>query len=471
MRQFAAQRAFFEPAREFAVNSDSGMVDLNDLLLLAIERALAPPVVHRRSVFQPMRIVVVDPALLSQMNPVDEAQFEMPKVLPRILPPAADFPNFRAAQFHQRAVRGEILSDERGRLYEKLGRQIRPIHQLASGQFGEAIDLVPTAPAAARVIPPAAGPNAVEASVKTKAQSGTEEYTTKNVDSVQSEFVPLRQTQTQQPRPVSHRKLFADPGQWRVVWWGEFKEILARQLAHPERLRDTYRLPCYVQVLETERAVSIEDLAAVYKSDTEHQTRLYFLTDEIAAKLDLVLPLRAAPPHHVRREPNTLLPQERVFRLVAANDPTIDVTMSQTRLQSSATKTETLGGTAKGSAPAASNAQLKEAIPNSFLKEWEFKVTREEVSYEMNAKPTLGSLIRAFWRRLRVIKQRNEFRKWQTLLAGRSVDEQLWAVRPPAGMLTDSFVRGWVRKTLELGGYDSRKMIIEWEIFWRRRGL
>ena len=108
-----------------------------------------------------------------------QAQFEMPRVLPRALPPAAaDVPNFRAGQFHQRAVRGEILSDESGRLYEKLGRQIRPIHQLASGQFGEAIDLVPTAPATTRMIPPVAGPNAVEPSVKTKAQSGLEEDTT-----------------------------------------------------------------------------------------------------------------------------------------------------------------------------------------------------------------------------------------------------------------------------------------------------
>ena len=150
-----------------------------------------------------------------------------------------------------------------------------------------------------------------------------------------------------------------------MVWWGEFKEILARQLAHPERLQDTYRLPCYVQVLETERTISIEELAAVYKSDNEHHARLYFLTDEIAAKLDLVLPLRPAPPQHARREPNTLLAHERVFRLLAANDPTIDVTMSQAKMRSSATKTDSTGATAKVGDPAAPITQLKESIPES----------------------------------------------------------------------------------------------------------
>jgi len=275
----------------------------------------------------------------------------------------------------------------------------------------------------------------------------------------------------QQATLISHRKLFADPGQWRVVWWGEFKEILGRQLAHPERLRDTYRLPCYVQVVETERAVAIEEIAAVYKSDNKCQTPLYRLTDEIAAKLDLVLPLRAAPPYDARRTPNTLLPHERIFRLVAANDPTIDVANFKNKLQSPAPKGEALGERGKGSELTPTSDTLKDAIPNHFVKEWEFKISREEASYDMNAKPTLGSLIRDLCRRLRVIKLRNGFRKWQMLLAGKNVNQQLWAVRPPAGMLADSLVRDWAERTLKLGGYDSVKMMSEWEIFWRRKGF
>ena len=470
MRQFAAQRAFFEPAREFAFNAESGGVDFNPLLMLAIERALAPPLVQMRSIFQPMRIVVVDPD--SVMRADCEVPMGIPNLLPRTLASTADSSNSGASQFRQRAIRGEILSDEDGRLYEKLGRQIRPINQLASGPFGEVVDLVPAAQPGRRMIAPTTGPTLVNASATATAQSRAEEKAIANGDdSAKPKFAPIQQEPPQQNNVISHRKLFADPGQWRVVWWGEFKEILARQLAHPERLRDTYRLPCYIQVIEAERTVAIEELATAYNSDNKCQTPLYLLTDEIGAKLDLVLPLRPAPPRNARRVPNTLLPHERVFRLIAANDPTIDVATSKKKMQSPAANAEALGATGQGNELAPASAGLKEAIPNRFVKEWEYKISREEASYDMNAKPTLGRLIRNFCRRFKVGKHRNEFRKWQILLAGKNADEQLWAVRPPAGLLADSLVRDWAKRTLELGGYDSRKMIGEWEIFWRRRGL
>lgn len=337
MRQLAAQRASFEPAHEFPMNAGSGPGDVNHLLMLAIERA---PIVHRRSMPQPMRIVVVDRE--------------------RFSPP----------------VEKEETTD--------------------------------------------------------------------------SKFVPVQEP-AKHPATVGYRKLFADPGQWRVLWWGEFKEILAPQLAHPERLRDTYRIPCYVQVLETEREVAISELASIYKSDVRSAS-LYFLTDGIARKLDLVLPLRAVPSQNSPRPPNTLLPHERVFRLVIANDPTIDIANSKTKTSSTL-------------------PSLKCAIPARFVKEWEFKISRDEALYDMNAKSTLSSLIVKIGRRLRVGKRRNDFGKWQVLLTGKDTDEQLWAVRPPEGRLTDSLVRDWARKTLERGGYDANKMIVEWEIFWRRRGL
>jgi hypothetical protein len=431
MRQFAAERVFLEPRREVPFEPNFGMVDLGQLLLLAIERAVAPPVVHQRGVYQPMRIVVVDPGLLAQTRD-DEVAEEMPQVLPRVLPPA------NRAAVHHRQVRGEILSDEAGRLYEKVGRQIRLIHQLASGRFGEVIDIVPTAPTT-----PSIGPQPAPARGNSQPQANFENNT-------------KDEKSFPEPAPVSHRKLFADPGQWRVVWWGDFKEILRSQLAHPERLRDTYKIPCYVQVLETERTVSIEELAEVYKSDSKSKAPLYLLTDEVAGKLDLVLPLRPAPAKPARREPGTLLARERVFRLLVANDPTIDVNVAQTKPSIAA----------KSTVPA-----LKEAIPSRFITEWEFRFTREEVLYDMHAKASLLTLVKRMCRKLRVIKRGREFRKWQTLLAGRSLDEQLWFVRPPASMFAESLLQEWAKKTLELAGYDSGKMLLEWEIFWRRKGL
>jgi hypothetical protein len=448
MRQLAAERALFEPAHEFSLNTDSGPGDLNHLLMLAIERAFAPPIVHRRSTLQPMRIVVVDREMFLPPDEKEEIRVDLPRLLPR-----ANHRSHHAGRpFHQRAIRGEILSDDTGRLYEKLGRQIRPLHQLASGPFGEVIDLLP----AQQPGPGQAPPPFVDSSEIKTPPVEKKETADVNKEAANSKFVPV-QERAKQSNIVSYRKLFADPGQWRVLRWGEFKEILSPQLAHPERLRDTYRLPCYVQVVETEREVSISDLAGIYKSDAR-QARLYFLTDEIAGKLDLVLPLRAAPPQNSPRLPNTLLPHERVFRLVIANDPTIDIANSKTKLQAEVKGSET-------------GSTLKCVIPARFVKEWEFKISRDEALYDMNARSTLGALISKVGWRLRMVKRRNEFTKWQVLLTGKDTDEQLWAVRPPERGLTDPLVRDWARKTLELGGYDANKMIVEWEIFWRRKGI
>jgi hypothetical protein len=366
MRQLAKQQAFFEPP----LNAEPAGVDFNPLLMLAFERAVMPHILHRRSMFQPTRIVVVAPD--------SWAPFAAP-----FRAPIASEPEPRA-----------LLS----------------------------------APA---------GPCGVP---------------------------QLRQAESS----AGYRKLFADPGQWRAVWWGEFKEILARQLAHPERLSDTYRLPCYVQVIETERTVAIEELAAIYKSD-KTQTPLYVLTDDIAAKLELVLPLRAAPQHDAPRAPNTLLAHERVFRLVAANDPTIDVVATakpKPPVQSPKAE-ESLAAKDK----VLVSAPLKTAIPERFVKEWELKLSRDEATYDMNAKPTLMSFVRRFCGRLRILNRRKEFRKWQALLTGKNADEQLWAVHPPAGVLTDPIIRNWAETTLERSGYDAQKMSREWEIFWRRRGF
>ena len=464
MRQLGLQRGFFEPPREFALNTDSDAVDLNHLLMLAIERALAPPIVHRRSTFQPMRVVIVDRESVSRVDSNSDAG-ALKRVLPNAVRHAAQISSHVGYPLQQRAVRGEILSDDGGRLYEKLGRQIRPLHQLASGPFGEVIDLVPVQQVSQPSAPRTSQPNPLEPSEIINSAGNSQTGVAKE-ETATPQFVPISDS-TKQAITVSHRKLFADPGQWRVLSWGEFKEILSPQLAHPERLRDTYRLPCYVQVLETERAISINELAGVYKSESERTARLYFLTEEIATKLDLVLPLRAAPPQNVQRPPNTLLAHERVFRLIVANDPTTDIAHNRSTPESES-KTQVKVEVKRSEAVL--EKTLKEIIPSRFVKEWESKISRDEALYDMNVPSTLGKSILKICGRLRVGKHRREFSKWQTLLTGKDIDEQLWAVRPPKDRLTDLSVREWARKTLERGGYESQKMIHEWEIFWRRRG-
>jgi hypothetical protein len=114
---------------------------------------------------------------------------------------------------------------------------------------------------------------------------------------------------------------------------------------------------------------------------------------------------------------------------------------------------------------------MKTAIPERFVGPWQFTVSRDEAVYDLNldrSRPRLRALID----RLRGnTAGSREFRKWQVLLGGKSPDDQLWAVRPPHGALGDRAVREWARRTLETAGYDPDTMLLEWKIFWRRKGL
>ena len=115
---------------------------------------------------------------------------------------------------------------------------------------------------------------------------------------------------------------------------------------------------------------------------------------------------------------------------------------------------------------------LKTAIPERYNKPWEFKSTRDEALYDMNVRATFAGWFSylAGWLKCWT-RGRGELKKWQFLLSGKSADDQLWAIPLPKGGVSHPSIRDWARKTLETAGYDSRTMLLEWEIFWRRKGL
>jgi hypothetical protein len=119
---------------------------------------------------------------------------------------------------------------------------------------------------------------------------------------------------------------------------------------------------------------------------------------------------------------------------------------------------------------------LKTAIPEEWIKPWEFQISREEALYDIRAAASSRGGLLALIRSLtnwfgRRAAWREAWRKWQALLSGKSYEEQLWAVRPPRGMITRPAVQDWALRTLGQAGYDPRVMLIEWEIYWRRKGL
>lgn len=286
-----------------------------------------------------------------------------------------------------RLVQGEILRDNDGRLYEKVGRSIRPLQRLFSGPRGEVLELPALAQADQRVTePPPQSPDAEdskpEAQAKTRPEAPAEPR--------QSPMRPSR-------RPPQHpRKAFGAP---------------------PSGGRSFISEP---------------------------------------------LPPEGATPNSRRQPlpPNGGAPNSRGITNSRQSPRRYD---GQCRPQPSTTHVTAGGAAATG---------LKTAIPEQWIKPWEFQISREEALYDMRIASSPHSALLAFIRGLtNWFGYRQSWRKWQTLLSGKSLDEQLWAVRPPRGMIDRTAVRNWARQTLERAGYDARVMLGEWEILWRRKGL
>jgi hypothetical protein len=154
------------------------------------------------------------------------------------------------------------------------------------------------------------------------------------------------------------------------------------------------------------------------------------------------------------------LPGDRVFHLRLTNDPTAEETVAER-------------GGAEISAPDYGGAHtVKMDIPEQFVRPWEFQISQEEALYDLTSAATFfGSLGNKLRRLVHFVAFRAELRKWQMLLHGKTVEEQLWSVRPPRGGLTHRFVQAWAQSALQLAGCDSHDMLAEWRIFWKRKGV
>jgi len=388
--------SFFEP--EVTGGFDGGLHP--PMFFVAIQRETAPPVCFGQTRLQRMRIVFVEPERAAgRADSAGEPAFELLPQLPAL-------PHCRA--LHPRRVNGEILCGENDELYERVGNRIRRLRTLAAGPCGEVIDIAKSEP--------------------------PEKKSGKPKDEIPSS---------------GFRRLLPEPGQRRVVPFVSFKQMLAPQLLHPERLRDAHRLPCHASIFEVTTAQPVERLASsILGPDAAGQLQL--LTPEVALQLQLE-PLLMPRSHPAARVPGMLLAGDRVFHLRLANDPTADEPEPARDLPT---------------------PSLKTSIPDRFARPWEFQTSREEALYDLSCSATvLGSLGNKLRRLIHGLAFRREFRKWQVLLNGKTPDEQLWSVRPPHGGLTHGFIRAWAQSALQLAGYDPRNMLTEWQIFWKRRGV
>jgi hypothetical protein len=374
MTKHSANQRRFDPRpgpsiQRFGAGNDSVRV-----LLVAIHRGPQPAAFLGSHPLQRLQVLLAAPGEEIEFDPLNTmaraTAVAPPQLLPR-MPASKANPGPRP-----RLVQGEILSDDNGRLYEKIGRHIRPLQRLFSGPRGEVLELPAEAQNEQRVMEPSpqsldAEASKPEAQAKTRAEAPSER---------------------QQSPQRSFRR-------------------------HPQRPGEAFGAPH-----SGGKRVIREPLPP--ECGTSNASR------------QSVSPEGCAPSY--RREP---LPPE---------------------------------GCAPNARPIARG--LKTAIPEQWIKPWEFQIGREEALYDMREAASPGSALPALIRSMtnwfgHRRAWREAWRKWQALLSGKSLDEQLWAVRPPRGWTTRQAVRDWARQTLERAGYDPRMMLVEWEIFWRRKGL
>lgn len=346
-------------------------------LLQRLQALLAAPA-------ERMRQVSFNPAAgpgFAESVPADEVQ-TAPALSPaRLLPPLPAPPN-DPQTLHPRLVRGDILSDSAGQLYERFGQQLRPLNRVVSGPRGEILELMPRFPGN-----PAGNRQEPNAGVV-----GAEPVSDERFDPVATTTSSLSAKSSNASVALNNRPAF-----------------IRQSVPVPHRPRpDLRRKP----------------IARPGESNQSRQSPI------------------ASPVQQTQRE----FQPPSVPQPVPANPE------------------------ATGSPIAV--AELKTAIPEQWLKPWEFRISREEALYdqqhEASARLSLFDTVRNLKRRFGT----NEaFCKWQSLLSGRNPEEQLWDVRPPTGLFAHPQVREWARQTLALAGYDSRMMLPEWEIFWRRKGV
>lgn len=381
------------------------------IYLVAVPREVMPPVFYGNALLQCMRAVLFPKNMTPSEMADDVVNVPFEEFSSFIENQPAQIPPFRP-------IHGEILRDQDGYLYERTGSSIRRLGSLSSSRHGELFESA------------AALQNTTEA--------------------------------LQPETGKSFRQFFSEPGESRVLSWGEFKNLVREQVARPERLRDNHRLACLVQVYENFLTRTPEAFARDCFGDIQVANQLFELTEALAQRLKIVALLPPAPFHAPRESSDGMIRAgDRILRLKLASDPTSDLQPKSQPVTETATTAPTSVTNSVACDP------VKTIIPDRFLSPWENLLTREQVLSEMSGQDT-GSVRLFRW--IVSLLHKRELKIWRRQLWGKPPDEQLWGVRPPKGSLTMGEVADWSRATLAAAGY-APSMLREWEIFWRQKGL
>lgn len=248
------------------------------------------------------------------------------------------------------------------------------------------------------------------------------------------EIVPSRQH-----LPALLRRLTPVDGIDLVLPFAEVCELLRDQIEDLDRLQPKGSVPCRADVFAATGEASWLDIVEAIRGDLQTDSSVAPLTPRLADRLGLRAFLAAPAP---------------VLSLLVTEDPT-EVSEVAPWLPETAIETQT-----------------RCEVPARFANDWDYLRTRKEA---VAIARTARRRARSWWGRLCARfasgKLSADREIWRRRLAHRALDEQLWAVRPTKRLLLDADVRRWVRNALALGGYDVQRMLHEWEIHWRRKGI
>ena len=438
---------------EIQIPARRGLEGRRSVRVLRIEQAALPP-----------RSFAATRPALPATRPSTQIDAPTRRGLHPRQPEAAELEcRFEGRDVHLRIV-GELMTDDAGKFYEACEGQLRPLGELVRDEHGRIFEV--------RATSESPNPESVKQQEKSNGSvvDRAREEVPSATDNLKNAERPSRPALAQAaPEETSsgYRKILADPGLYLKLPWSHIKSEMTAQLKHPEELSDSDEVECYAQIYEAQRTLPTAQLAAAELGDGALDVHLHPLTRDKARMLgapQLFSP--ASRPFETRASTRQVHAGQRVYRLWPLFDPTAQRPASP-----------------ESAASAESNVTLRAEVPREFLNPAQFRNSREEVLYDM--KGMLGTLppnerTLARWvliYPLRLMKamvtatiSRRRMKKWRAMLAGKDLDRQLWAVTPPRGFSYNSAVRNWAEQTLGSAGYDAQPMLLEWEIFWRRRG-
>jgi len=270
------------------------------------------------------------------------------------------------------------------------------------------------------------------------------------------------------------RPLYRPPGRRLDVRWANLREHLRGQVGRPELLGDRHLLPVVLQVFEVLAPTSLRQLERCFVGPGQ----LARLDPTTARELRLENPSFNVPESDVAAD--ALRAGDYVFTLTLLQDPTADARSptgtpgpepATRRAPPPAEHAPASPATPAQPTPVSPQVPPEARIPARYRAPWVFQRSREDVLFDLDGRIGLTGVVTRAWRLLRSrFGRRGRFYRWQTRLAGKSLDDQLWTVQPPAWCLDDPWVLDWAHHTLAAAGYDPASMLDEWTLYWRRRG-